>query len=62
MAKYLVEVSHSPDKIECLHTIQIFLSSGSHFLTHADWGCLDGDHKALSGRTCRAHSPPFKGI
>lgn len=46
MAKYLVEVSHSPDKIECLHTIQIFLSSGSHFLTHADWGCLDGDHRA----------------
>jgi hypothetical protein len=20
--------------------------SGSHFLTHADWGCLDGEHKA----------------
>lgn len=46
MAKFLVEVSHSPDRIECLHTIQIFLSSGSHFLTHADWGCLDGEHKA----------------
>ena len=46
MTKYLVEVSHSPEKIECLRTIQIFLSSGSHFLTHADWGCLDGEHKA----------------
>ena len=46
MTKYLVEVSHSPDKIECLRTIQIFLSSGSHFLTHSDWGCLDGEHKA----------------
>ena len=46
MTKFLVEVSHSPDKIECLRTIQIFLSSGSHFLTHADWGCLDGEHKA----------------
>jgi len=46
MAKYLVEVFHSADKIECLRTIQIFLSSGSHFLTHADWGCLDGEHKA----------------
>ncbi len=21
-------------------------SSGSHFLTHADWGCRDGDHRA----------------
>jgi hypothetical protein len=46
MAKYLVEVFHSADKIECLKTIQIFLASGSHFLTHADWGCLDGEHKA----------------
>jgi len=46
MEKYLVEVNHSADKIECLRTIQIFLSSGSHFLTNADWGCFDGIHKA----------------
>jgi hypothetical protein len=46
MAKYLVEVSHSSEKIECLRSIQIFLSTGSHFLTNADWGCLDGEHKA----------------
>jgi hypothetical protein len=46
MAKYLVEVSHGSDKIECLRAIQIFLSSGSHFLSNADWGCLDGNHKA----------------
>ena len=46
MAKYLVEVTHSSDKIECLRAIQIFLSSGSHFLTNADWGCHDGEHKA----------------
>lgn len=46
MDKYLIEVTHSDDKVECLRTIQIFLSSGSHFLTHADWGCLDGEHKA----------------
>ncbi len=46
MSKFLVEVYHSPERIECLRTVQIFLSSGSHFLTHADWGCLDGEHKA----------------
>jgi hypothetical protein len=46
MAKYLVEVSHSPQKIECLRSVQIFLTSGSHFLTNADWGCNDGEHKA----------------
>lgn len=46
MYKYLIEVPHGADKIECLHTVAIFLSSGSHFLTNADWGCLDGEHKA----------------
>jgi len=46
MAKYLVEVAHSSDKIDCLRSIQIFLRSGSHFLVNADWGCLDGVHKA----------------
>jgi len=46
MAKYLIEIPHGSDKVECLHSVAILLSSGSHFLTHADWGCLDGVHKA----------------
>ncbi len=46
MAHFLIEVPHSEDKIECTRAIQIFLSSGSHFLTNADWGCSDGVHKA----------------
>jgi len=46
MAKFLVEVSHGPEKINCLRSIQILLSTGNHFLTHADWGCYDGVHKA----------------
>jgi len=24
----------------------MFLRTGSHFLTHADWGCKDGEHNA----------------
>ncbi len=44
--KYLIEVSHTGDQIECLRSAEIFLRSGSHFLTNADWGCLDGVHKA----------------
>lgn len=24
----------------------MFLETGSHFLTNADWGCNDGEHKA----------------
>lgn len=46
MAKYLIEIPHSSDKLECLHSVSILLSTGSHFLTNADWGCLDGVHKA----------------
>jgi len=24
----------------------MFLRTGSHYLTHADWGCQDGDHRS----------------
>jgi hypothetical protein len=46
MSKYLIEVPHGANKKACDQAIQIFLQTGSHFLTHADWGCLDGEHKA----------------
>jgi hypothetical protein len=46
MAKYLIEVPHAPDKLACLRAVQIFLKTGSHYLTHCDWGCTDGEHKA----------------
>ena len=26
--------------------VDAFLKTGSHFLTNADWGCQDGEHKA----------------
>lgn len=46
MFRFMIEVPHHDNKIECLHSVAIFLSSGSHFLKNADWGCLDGEHKA----------------
>ena len=46
MSKYLIEIPHGSEKIECLRSVSILLSSGSHFLTNADWGCMDGEHKA----------------
>lgn len=46
MQKYLIEVPHNEDMVSCIQAVQIFLSSGSHFLRNADWGCRDGDHKA----------------
>lgn len=46
MAKFLIEVPHEADLVACAHAVQIFLKTGSHFLTNADWGCSDGEHKA----------------
>jgi len=46
MAKFIIEVPHSSEQVECARAVEIFLTTGSHFLTNADWGCRDGDHKA----------------
>ena len=46
MPRFLIEVPHEAEQMACARTVQIFLHTGSHFLTHADWGCQDGEHKA----------------
>lgn len=46
MGRFLVEVPHESDTLGCARVIRTFLETGSHYLTHADWGCEDGDHKA----------------
>jgi hypothetical protein len=46
MTKFLAEVPHEADHVACIRAVQVFLKSGSHFLTQADWGCTDGEHKA----------------
>jgi hypothetical protein len=46
MARFLIEVPHEPTARECALAVKVLLSTGSHYLTHADFGCLDGEHKA----------------
>ena len=46
MARFLIEVSHEAEALACARVVKVFLASGSHLLTHADWGCMDGDHRA----------------
>lgn len=46
MAKYLIEVPHDPEEYACAIAARTLLETGSHFLTHADFGCKDGVHKA----------------
>ena len=46
MARFMIEVTHESEPITCAKVVKLFLSSGSHLLTHADWGCMDDDHRA----------------
>ncbi len=46
MTKFLIEVPHEADPVACTRAIHVFLTTGSHFLANADWGCTDGEHKA----------------
>jgi hypothetical protein len=46
MARFLLEVPHGPDHVHCDRAARIFLATGSHFITHADYGCDDGVYKS----------------
>ena len=46
MPRFLIEVPHEEEIVACAHVVETFLNTGSHYLTHADWGCKDGVHKA----------------
>jgi hypothetical protein len=45
-ARFLIEVPHEATREACIQAVQTLLGTGSHFLTRADWGCKDGEHKA----------------
>ena len=46
MNKYLIEVSQREYKISNMRAEYIFKRSGSHFISHAEWGFLEGEYKA----------------
>jgi hypothetical protein len=62
--RFLIEVPHDGTMAACVGAIEIFLKTGSHFLSRADWGCKDGVHKAWivvdvdSREEARAIVPP----
>lgn len=65
MARFLIEVPHKEEIDDCVKAVSLLLSTGSHFLTNADWGCVDGEHKAWviveldSKEEARSILPPF---
>lgn len=46
MTRFLIEVPHENKKEACERAVKVFLETGSHFMTNADWGCADNEHKA----------------
>jgi hypothetical protein len=46
MTRFLIEVPHENKKDACERAVRAFLDTGSHFVTNADWGCKDDEHKA----------------
>ena len=46
MPKFLIELPHESEVVACARAVKVLLETGSHFLTHADFGCCDGIHKA----------------
>ena len=46
MEKFHIEVPHEAEPKACALAVEVLRTTGSHYLTNADWGCLDGVHKA----------------
>lgn len=46
MDRFIIEVPHKAEPQACLEAIKVLLGTGSHYLTNADFGCFDGEHKA----------------
>ena len=46
MPRYLIEIPHEATKKACDLAVNLLKSTGSHFITNADLGCLDNVHKA----------------
>ncbi len=66
MPRFLLEVTHeAADSTGCKNVVKEFLDTGSHYLSHAEWGCEDGVHKAWmiveveTREEAKAIVPPF---
>ena len=46
MPRFYIEIPHEASTQACLKAIKVLQETGSHFVTHADYGCMDGDHTA----------------
>lgn len=44
MPRFLIEIVHEDEHDACVRALHAIHSFGSHFVTHAEFGCADGAH------------------
>ena len=44
MSRFLIEIAHEDEHAACVKALHALETYGSHFVTHADFGCADGVH------------------
>jgi hypothetical protein len=44
MPRFFIELTHGDEREACIRALHAIQQYGSHFVTHADWGCRDGTH------------------
>ena len=44
MPRFLIELAHEDEHTACVRALRAIEQYGSHFMTHADWGCKAGFH------------------
>lgn len=44
MNRYLIEIPHDDEYVACVRALHAIEKHGSHFVTHAEWGCKSGVH------------------
>jgi hypothetical protein len=44
MNRYLIEVDHPAEPKACIEAVRRIVEAGSHFTTHAEFGCYDDVH------------------
>jgi len=44
MPRFLIEVQHPAETVACARAVRELLETGSHYVSHAEFGCLDDVH------------------
>lgn len=52
MPRYLIQLTHSDERVACIRALRAIEQYGSHLVTHMEWGCKDGVHSGWAMGEC----------